>query len=80
VTEYTYDAAHNLTTIKDARGIVYLKNEYTGARVTRQVLADGIKDALDPTNPRAYQLVYTVNGQGWPIQVDVTDPRGSHFE
>jgi RHS repeat-associated protein len=76
VTEYTYDAAHNLTTIKDARGIVYLKNEYTGARVTRQVLADRTKDALDPTNTRAYQLAYTVNGQGWPTQVDVTDPRG----
>jgi YD repeat-containing protein len=42
VTAYTYDSAHRMQTLKDARGIVYLMNQYDGAdRVITQVLPDG---------------------------------------
>ena len=66
VTEYTYDSTHRVSTIKDARGIVYLMNQYDASdRVTRQVLADG----------GAYQFSYSVDGQGQKV-TDVTNPRG----
>jgi hypothetical protein len=41
VTEYTYDGSYRLLTIKDARGIVFLTNEYdANSRVTKQMQAD----------------------------------------
>ena len=70
VTTYTYDAANQLATIRDARNLVYLTNVYTNGRVSRQTLAD----------PAAtYQFAYTVDGSGNITQTDITDPRG-HIE
>jgi YD repeat-containing protein len=42
VTEYTVDANHNITAVKDPRGITYLTNTYspTSKRVLRQTQAD----------------------------------------
>jgi YD repeat-containing protein len=37
ITEYTYDAAHRMLTLKDARGTVYLTNQYdTSDRVVHR--------------------------------------------
>lgn len=70
VTTYTYDTSNRLVTIRDGRNIVYLTNEYTSGRVTKQTLAD----------PNAtYQFNYTVDGSGRVTQTDITDPRG-HVE
>ena len=53
VTEYTYDASHRMLTIKDARGIVFLTNEYNAAgRVTKQTQADAT----------TYLFAYTLDG------------------
>jgi RHS repeat-associated protein len=66
VTEYTYDTSHRMLTIKDARGIVYLTNEYdANGRVTLQTQAD------DTT----FDFAYTVNA-GKVTQADLTNPRG----
>lgn len=70
VTTYTYNAGNQLATIKDGRNIVYLANEYTNGRVSRQTLAD-------PT--ATYQFTYTLDGSGNITQTDITDPRG-HVE
>lgn len=68
MTEYTYDASHRMLTIKDARGIVYLTNEYDSAgRVTKQTQADN----------STYQFVYTLDSNGKITQTDVTDPRNN---
>ena len=41
LTEYTYDSSGRMLTVKDARGIVYLTNEYdTNSRIITQTLAD----------------------------------------
>jgi RHS repeat-associated protein len=67
VTEYTYDTQHRMLTLKDARGIVYLTNEYdTAGRVIKQTQAD----------TTTYQFSYTVDGSGRITQTDVTNPRG----
>ena len=66
VTEYTYDASHRMLSIKDPRGIVYLINEYTNGRVTKQTQADG----------STFQFAYTTDANGNVTQTDVTDPRG----
>jgi RHS repeat-associated protein len=67
VTEYTYDTSHRMLTIKDARGIVYLTNEYnTAGRVTKQTQADST----------TYLFAYTLDGAGKVTQTDVTNPRG----
>jgi RHS repeat-associated protein len=66
VTEYTYDAQHRMVTLKDARTIVFLTNEYdANGRVFRQTQAD----------QTTYQFAYSLNGQGDVTQTDVTDPR-----
>lgn len=66
-TEYTYDDSHRMLTVKDARGIVYLTNEYDDkGRVVRQTQADAT----------TYQFAYTEAG-GRIVQTDVTDPRGN---
>lgn len=67
VTEYTYDASHRMLTIKDARGIVFLTNEYdANGRVTRQTQADST----------TYEFAYTVDGGGKVTQTELTNPRG----
>lgn len=66
VTTYGWNAANQLISIKDGRNIVYLTNEYTGGRVTKQTLASG----------GTYQFAYTVDGSGNVTQTDVTNPRG----
>ena len=68
VTEYTYDGTSSrIHTIKDARGIVFLTNEYdANGRVILQTQADGT----------TYQFAYTLDGTGKVTQTDVTDPRG----
>src|SRR5207248_3329502 len=68
VTTYTYDTSNRLLTIRDGRNIVYLTNEYTNGRVTKQTLAD--------TNA-THQLNYTVDGSDNITQTDITDPRGN---
>ena len=68
VTEYTYDSANRMLTLKDARGIVYLTNEYnSSSRITRQTQADN----------STYQFAYTLDTDGKITQTDVTDPRGN---
>lgn len=68
VTQYTYDASHQMLTVRDARGIVYLTNEYDAAgRIFRQTQVD----------TTTYQLAYTLDANGKIIQTDVTDPRGN---
>lgn len=68
VTEYTYDSANRMLTLKDARGIVFLTNEYdTAGRVTKQTQADN----------STYQFAYTLGVNGKITQTDVTDPRGN---
>ena len=68
VTEYTYDGTSSrIHTIKDARGIVFLTNQYdANGRVILQTQADGT----------TYQFAYTLDGSGKVTQTDVTDPRG----
>lgn len=57
-----------MLTIKDARGIVYLTNEYdTNGRVKKQTQADST----------TYQFAYTLDGNGKVTQADVTDLRGN---
>ncbi len=67
MTEYTYDSSHRMLTIKDARGIVYLTNQYdANGRVTLQTAANGT----------TYQFAYTLDGNGKVTQTDITDARG----
>ena len=71
VTEYTYDANGRMATLRDARNIVFLTNEYytSGAdngRVKKQTQADGT----------TFQFTYTNDGQGHITQTDITNPRG----
>jgi RHS repeat-associated protein len=69
VTEYTYDSLHRMLTLKDARGIVYLTNEYdSNGRVIQQTQADNT----------TYLFAYTLDGNGKITETDVTDPRGNH--
>jgi RHS repeat-associated protein len=68
LTQYTYDASQRMATIRDARNIVYLSNEYDAAsRVVRQTQADST----------TWQLAYTLDANGKIIQTDVTNPRGT---
>jgi len=56
-----------MLTLKDARGIVFLTNQYdANGRVTLQTQADNT----------TYQFAYTLDGTGRITQADVTDPRG----
>jgi YD repeat-containing protein len=67
VTEYTYDF-NRILTIKDARGIIFLTNEYDdGGRVIKQTQADG----------STYEFEYTIDANGKITQTLVTDPRGT---
>ncbi len=72
VTTYAYEGStERLTTIEDARGIVYLTNMYdsVSGRIERQTLADPNVE---------YQFSYTIDGgTGKITQTDVTDPRGN---
>lgn len=68
VTEYTYDTSNRMLTTKDARGIVWLTNEYdTNGRVKKQTHADST----------VYQFAYTLDSNGNVSRTDVTDPRGN---
>ena len=70
VTEYTYDSFHgnSLGTVKDARGIIFLTNEYDDkGRLIKQTQADG----------STYEFEYTVDANGKITQTLVTDPRGN---
>ena len=76
VTEYTYDLSHRMTSVKDARGIVYLTNEYdANGRIAKQTLADDTPET-SADNP-TYRFNYVTNSGGKIIQTDVTDPRGN---
>jgi len=56
-----------MVTLTDARGILFLTNEYDSTgKVTRQTQADGT----------TYQFAYTLGAGGKVTQTDVTDPRG----
>jgi YD repeat-containing protein len=58
---------NRLLTVKDARGIVFLTNQYdTNGRVSLQTLADS----------GTFQFAYTLDANGKVTQADVTDPRG----
>jgi YD repeat-containing protein len=68
VTEYTYDVSDRMRTIKDARGIIFLTNEYDdGGRVFKQTQEDG----------STYTFEYAVDAHGKISQTLVTDPRGN---
>ena len=47
VTEYTYDTANRMLTIKDARNIVYLTNEYDAAGRGIARTADRVIEMVD---------------------------------
>jgi RHS repeat-associated protein len=67
VTEYTYNTSHQMLTLKDPKGVVYLTNEYDASgKVTKQTQADGT----------AYTFAYTLAADGRVTQTDVTAPRG----
>ncbi|HEU4506847.1 MAG TPA: RHS repeat-associated core domain-containing protein [Pyrinomonadaceae bacterium] len=75
ITKYTYDTSSRLLTIEDARGIVYLTNEYdTAGRVLKQTMADDTP-AVTTDNP-TFQFAYTTDTSGKITQSDVTDQRG----
>src|SRR5262249_51788493 len=58
---------HRMTTVTDARNILYLQNEYdANGRVFRQTQAD----------TTTYQFAYTTDANGNVTQTDITDPRG----
>ena len=65
VWQYGYNASNQMTTIRDARNILYLTNEYANNRVSRQTQADST----------TYQFAYTTDANDNVIQTDVTDPR-----
>jgi len=73
VTEYTYDADHNMTSVKNRNGVVYVTNEYTTVAdaptpvgwVKKQTHADG----------GVYEFTYDVV-DGKSVQTDVKDPLG----
>lgn len=66
VTSYSYDGLSRVRTLTDARGLLFLTNEYDGAgRVVKQTQADG----------GVWQFAYTVTG-GVVTQTVVTDPAG----
>jgi RHS repeat-associated protein len=66
VTEYTYESPSRMKTIKDARSIVYLTNEYdVNGRIKKQIQADGT----------TFQFAYTLDAQNNITQTEVTDPR-----
>lgn len=66
-TEYSYDSAHNMTTMKDSTGFEVI-NEYDPKnRPIRQSLSDGSK----------FAFAYTVNSAGKITQTDTTEPDGS---
>ena len=68
VTEYTYDISDRMLTIRDARGVIVLTNEYDDrGRVIKQTQADG----------STYRFQYTVDANGKITQTLVTDPRGN---
>jgi RHS repeat-associated protein len=69
VTTYTYDptVTSRVVTITDARGILYLTNQYdANGRVSVQTLADS----------GTWQFAYTLDGSGKVTQTDATNPRG----
>ena len=67
VTEYTYDTSNRMRTLKNARNIVYLTNDYNSAgRVIRQTQADN----------STYEIAYTLDANDAITQTDITDPRG----
>jgi YD repeat-containing protein len=70
VTEYTYDASSRMLTIKDARQIVFLTNEYDaqadGAIYLFSYTMNGSSVVqTDVTNPRGYvsRITFTPMGQ-----------------
>lgn len=66
-TRYTYDASGRIVDITDARGITYIKSEYSAdGRVFRQTQADG-----------GIWLYSYVGAPGIATEAVVTDPRGS---
>jgi RHS repeat-associated protein len=66
ITEYTYDTSSRMLTVKDARGIVFLTNQYNAqGKVTKQTMVDSGEYLFD----------YTMTGSD-VSQLDVTDPRG----
>lgn len=68
VTEYTYNSFNRMLTIKDARQITYLTNEYgANGRIIKQTQAD----------TSTYDFAYTLDAGGKIIQTDVTDPRAN---
>ncbi|HEX8291154.1 MAG TPA: Ig-like domain-containing protein, partial [Pyrinomonadaceae bacterium] len=67
VTEYTYNTSHQMLTLKDPKGVVFLTNEYDAAgKVVRQTQADNT----------TYAFAYTLAADGRVTQTDVTGPRG----
>jgi RHS repeat-associated protein len=76
VTEYTYDSTHRMLTIKDARGIVFVTNEYdiTTGRVRKQILSD--ETPANPADDPFYLFNYTLDANGNATAGEVTDPLG----
>jgi RHS repeat-associated protein len=67
ITEYTYDSSHRMLTLKDARGITFLRNQYdANGRVSQQTMADS----------STFGFAYTLDQNGKATEVDVTNQRG----
>lgn len=72
VQEYTYEGTSNrMSTLKDARGIVYLTNEYN----VGGALAGTIKKQTQ-ADQTTYQFAYTVQANKI-VRTEVTDPRNT---
>ena len=73
VTEYTYDSNHNMLTVKNRNGVVYVTNEYTTTADAPTPVGWVKKQTHADTG--AYTFAYTVSS-GKSTSTDVTDPRG----
>ena len=67
VTEYTYNTSHQMLTLRDPKGVVFLTNEYDASgKVIKQTQADNT----------TYLFAYTLGTDGRVTQTNVTSPRG----
>ncbi len=73
---YTYDSQHEMLSITDPKGIVYLQNQYDiNGRVAIQTLADG--STYQFAYPGAGSMTSSTPPSALVTQTNITDPRGN---
>ncbi len=65
---YGYDPSYEMTSIEDARQIIYLQNTYVNGRVTQQILS---------SSQMLYSFNYVTDSNNNVTQTTVTDPNGN---